>query len=146
MGVPQRPTYDLIADRVLGPNVGQPSSFLDIEHNYASHVAHRLTELRQRLEAKAVAEPVPSETGFVGVEDDGTPVWSHVLSEQRGRPSRQLSESLAPPTEEDGHHPVHTLNIAPSWPKRMPFSSSRTFKQWFVAEENFEAALLRACC
>ena len=143
VGVPQRPTYDLIADRVLGPNVGQPTSFLDIEHNYASHVAHRLTELRQRLEAKTVAEPVPSESGFVGVEDDGTPVWSHVLSEQRGRPSRQLSESLAPPTEEDGHHPVHTLNIAPSWPKRMPFSSSRTFKQWFVAEENFEAT---RCC
>ena len=30
VGVPQRPTYDLIADRVLGPNVGQPSSFLDL--------------------------------------------------------------------------------------------------------------------
>ena len=45
VGVAQRPTYDLIADRVLGPDVGRPSSFLDVEDSYASHVAHRLTQL-----------------------------------------------------------------------------------------------------
>ena len=52
VGVAQRPTYDLIADRVLGPDVGRPSSFLDVEDSYASHVAHRLTQLRQRLETQ----------------------------------------------------------------------------------------------
>ena len=39
VGVSQRPTYDLIADRVLGPSVGEPTSFLDLDSSYADHVA-----------------------------------------------------------------------------------------------------------
>ena len=61
VGVAQRPTYDLIANRVLGPGVESPTSFLDVEDNYASHVAHRLTELRQRLEA----HPMPTTPPWV---------------------------------------------------------------------------------
>ena len=142
VGVPQRPTYDLIANRVLGPDVGRPTSFLDIEDSYASHVAQRLKQLRQRLET----QPLPDNTApstYVGVEDDGTPVWSQVLNEQRGRASTALRPNLAPPQEDEAHHPIRTLNIAPAWPKRMPWSTSSTFKQWFVAEENLDAT---RCC
>ena len=142
VGVPQRPTYDLIADRVLGPNVGRPTSFLDTEDNYASHVAQRLTQLRQRLETQPLPDNTATST-YVGVEDDGTPVWSQILNEQRGRASMALHPNLAPPREDDHHHPVRTLNIAPAWPKRMPWSTSSTFKQWFVANENLDAT---RCC
>ncbi|MEL0266377.1 MAG: DnaA/Hda family protein [Candidatus Poseidoniales archaeon] len=143
VGVAQRPTYDLIADRVLGPDVGRPTSFLDVEDSYASHVAHRLTQLRQRLETQPLPEDTASTSAFVGVEDDGTPVWSQVLDEQRGRASATLRAELAPPQMEDASHPTRLLNIAPAWPKRMPWSTSSTFKQWFVAEENLDAT---RCC
>ena len=91
VGVSQRPTYDLIAERVLGPQVGEPTSFLDAGANYASHVAKRLVELQRRMEQP----PLPQSDGegfYVGVEDDGTPVWSQVLSEQRGRTSNKLGQ------------------------------------------------------
>lgn len=143
VGVAQRPTYDLIANRVLGPGVESPTSFLDVEDNYASHVAHRLTELRQRLEAHPMPDDAALGSAYVGVEDDGTPVWSQVLDEQRGRVSSALNADLAPPEEHEPHHPVRTLSILPTWPKRMPWSSAMTFKQWFVAEENLNAT---QCC
>ena len=143
VGVPQRPTYDLIADRVLGPDVGRPASFLDVEDSYASHVAKRLTQLRQRLETSPLPEDSAAISAYVGVEDDGTPVWSQVLNDQRGRPSTALPVDLAPPQEDELHHPVRTLNIAAAWPKRMPWSTSSTFKHWFVAAENFDAT---RCC
>ena len=47
------------------------------------------------------------------------------------------------PEEHEPHHPVRTLSILPTWPKRMPWSSAMTFKQWFVAEENLNAT---QCC
>ena len=46
VGVAQRPTYDLIADRILGADVGTPSSFLERESGYAHHVAQRLMHLQ----------------------------------------------------------------------------------------------------
>lgn len=143
VGVAQRPTYDLIADRVLGPGLESPSSFLDTEDNYASHVAQRLTELRHRVTTQPLPEVAATDSAFVGVEDDGTPVWSQVLDEQRGRTSSALSVDLAPPEEHEPHHPVRTLNILPSWPRRMPWSTAMTFRQWFVAEENLDAT---QCC
>lgn len=139
VGVPQRPTYDAIAHRILGPNIGEPVSFLDTGDTYATHVAQRLAELRQRLESKPLPGDGGSDDGFVGVESDGTPVWAGVLNEQRGRSSLQLDEELAPLPYEDVHHPVRHQNDTADWPKRMNWSSLKTFKQWFVAEENFEA-------
>ena len=141
VGVSQRPTYDLIADRVLGPQVGEPTSFLNAEANYASHVAKRLVELQRRMEQTPL--PSSNDEGFyVGVEDDGTPVWSQVLNEQRGRTSNKLGQELAPPTEGELHHPARVLDLETAWPKRMGWSTSLTFKQWFVADENMEATRL----
>ena len=139
VGVPQRPTYDAIAHRILGPNVGQPVSFLDTEDNYSTHVAKRLADLRQRLETKQLPTDAVSVDGYVGVESDGTPVWADVLNEQRGRSSSKLSQELASSPLEDAHHPIRNLENTADWPKRMNWSSLKTFKQWFVAEENFEA-------
>ncbi len=140
VGVPQRPTYDLIADRVLGADVGVPNSFLDRETGYSAHVAARLIRLQERLEA---AQPPPASTDasdfFVGVGDDGTPVWSQVLSQQRGEVRNELGEELAPPQPDEAFHATRVLDITSNWPRRLSWSSKLTFKQWFVAEENLQA-------
>ena len=64
--------------------------------NYANHVAERLVELQRRMDQS----PPPSDNDeglYVGDEDDGTPVWSQVLNQQRGRISNQLTSALAHP-------------------------------------------------
>ena len=95
VGVPQRPTYDLIADRVLGPDVGKPASIFDSDTGYASHVAHRLKLLQERLQSADELEDLNTEDdAFVGVEGDGEPVWSNILNEHRGRVSNELDEML----------------------------------------------------
>lgn len=139
LGVPQRPTYDVIAHRILGPDVGVPTSFLDTDDNYSTHVAQRLAQLRERLESKPLPDEATSDDGFVGVERDGTPVWAQVMNEQRGRLSSTLDEELAPLPSDHVHRPARIINNTAEWPKRMNWSSSLTFKQWFVAEENLEA-------
>ena len=144
VGVPQRPTYDLIAERVLGPDVPQHRNFLEEGSTYADHVAMRLRQLQERLNSPAVDE---SENGapsaYVGVEDDGRPVWSQVLEQQRGRASygfQGLSEN-EPPSQPAPSSAVKRASI-PDWPARLTWSNERTFKQWFVAEENFDATRL----
>ena len=112
LGVPQRPTYDLIAHRILGPDVGAPTSFLDTNDTYSTHVAQRLTQLRQRLETKPLPDEQTSNDGYVGVESDGTPVWAQVLNEQRGRLSSTLNEELAPLSSDHVHHPARIINNA----------------------------------
>tara|TARA_Y100000991_G_scaffold35212_1_gene23601 strand:+ start:11029 stop:13056 length:2028 start_codon:yes stop_codon:yes gene_type:complete len=139
LGVPQRPTYDGIAHRILGPDVGAATSFLDNDDNYSTHVAQRLAQLRKRLETKPLPDEQAHEDGFVGVESDGTPVWAQVLNEQRGRVSSILDEELAPVPTDHVQSPARLINNTADWPKRMNWSSTLTFKQWFVAEENLEA-------
>jgi len=143
VGVPQRPTYDLIANRVLGPNVPEHRSFLDEGSAYADHVAQRLRILQERLDSSMIEDnAVGAPSAFVGVEDDGRPVWSQVLDEQRGRPSNAISEDLGLAEESRASLLSSVVEAVPSWPERLTWSSQRTFKHWFVAEENFEATQL----
>ena len=140
VGVEQRPTYDLIAHRVLGPDVGATSSFLDEGSAYADHVAQRLRSLRERLEH---APPQDEEPGdghtYVGLTAEGQPVWSQILDEQRSRAVRHTPKDLSPPPVGDRMHAATMAEPVSSWPARMRMASHQTFKQWFVAEENFEA-------
>jgi chromosomal replication initiation ATPase DnaA len=140
VGVPQRPTYDLIADRVLGSDVGEHRTFLDESSAYGDHVAKRLRHLHERLNAVGQEPTHGAPSTYVGVEDDGRPVWSQVLDEQRGRASYPLAKAEVTSSLEK---PLVGRPVSISdWPTRMTWSSSRTFKQWFVGEENFEATRL----
>ena len=143
VGVPQRPTYDLIAERVLGPDVPQHRTFLDKGSTYADHVATRLRHLQERLNAQPIDEEnLGRESDFVGVENDGRPVWSQVLTHQRGRASHALlGESEFDSTPLPSPAVAHRGPL-PKWPARLSWSAQRTFKQWFVAEENFDATRL----
>tara|TARA_B110000444_G_scaffold154386_1_gene144506 strand:+ start:44286 stop:46340 length:2055 start_codon:yes stop_codon:yes gene_type:complete len=144
VGVSQRPTYDLIADRVLGPSVGEPTSFLDLDSSYADHVAERLKKMRRSSlgdnESHLQSE---GEDGTVGVEGDGRPVWSHILDEHRGRSSVALESELLPVDQDHPLHARNVLEIRGDWPKRMPWSDRLTFRQWFVTDENMRAT--QAC-
>ena len=144
VGVPQRPTYDLIANRILGPDVGEHRSFLDEGSAYADHVAQRLRILQERLDASLVEgdATVGQPSAFVGVEDDGEPVWSQVLNAQRGRPSNALAPELAVAEDDRTSLLSSVVEAVPSWPTRLTWTSQRTFKHWFVGEENFEATQL----
>ncbi len=144
VGVSQRPTYDLIADRVLGPSVDEHTSFLDVNSSYADHVAERLKKLRSSSPEEKKSDALPDGAdGFVGLEGDGRPVWSHILDEHRGRPSVGLESDLVPV---DQNHPLHARNVLEirgDWPKRMHWSDRLTFRQWFVTDENMRST--RAC-
>ena len=140
VGVAQRPTYDLIADRVLGKDVGEHRSFLDRSSAYAEHVAERLRHLQERLNAPPPDDTSPVEqSDYVGVDRDGRPVWMQILDEHRGRASSAPQAPLAPPASDHRHHATRVLDIEPTWPTKLAWSTHRTFKQWFVCEENFEA-------
>ena len=144
VGVSQRPTYDLIADRVLGPSVSEHTSFLDVNSSYADHVAERLKKLRRSSITDEKSDIHPGdEDGLVGLEGDGRPVWSHILDEHRGRPSVGLESDLLPV---DHNHPLHARNVLEirgDWPKRLDWADRLTFRQWFVTDENMRAT--QAC-
>lgn len=139
VGVTQRPTYDLLAERVLGADV---AAYEPKQSGYADHVAARLRTLRGRWTAPA-GETSEEKGAMVGWERDGRPVWRKILDDARGVKS---------PTEEVPEHTIqspgesqtvrHHVNV-PTWPNALVRSTHRTFKTWFVGEENFAAT--QAC-
>jgi chromosomal replication initiation ATPase DnaA len=144
VGVVERPTYDLVADAVLGKGSRehQPTMRLDQDDDsLASIVASRLRSLRERT-AKSIdsqQHPVDEADFFVGLETDGRPVWESVLDAQRGRSIHELPEHLAqPPSHSAFHHSV-TAPIHAPWPTRLRPESHMSFKQWFTVEENLRA-------
>ena len=143
VGVPQRPTYDMIADRVLGPHLPQHRTFLDQGSAYADHVAERLRHLQERLQSSPVeAASNERSSAYVGVEDDGQPVWSHVLQMQRGQSIHPI-QGNGSTTEVEALMPKQSVpHERPPWPASMTWSTQGTFKQWFVGDENFEATQL----
>ncbi len=46
------------------------------------------------------------------------------------------------PASQPAPSPVVKRASIPDWPARLTWSNERTFKQWFVAEENFDATRL----
>ena len=85
VGVANRPTYDLIADGILGKNEDyQPKlSLSKTGGEVSSLVAERLKNLRERTLSKISSETNIAESSFFGFESDGTPIWSSVVSGQR---------------------------------------------------------------
>lgn len=141
VGVEQRPTYDIVAERVLGTNVAthRPSW---TDSGYASHVAERLAQLRKRWDATSpVTNQDDDPSSFIGWEADGRPVWRRVLDEHRGVEPAVADDDplpeieMTPATSLTGHDAVSGV----AWPPQVRRSSHMTFKHWFVGEENFAA-------
>ena len=145
VGVEQRPTYDLVAERVLGTNVASHRPGWT-DSAYATHVAERLGQLRERWDAPSPVTKLDDEpSSFIGWEADGRPVWRRVLDEHRGVETEVVDNDpspaieLPPPSSFTSHDSV----ASPAWPPHVVRSSHMTFKHWFVGEENFAAT--QAC-
>ena len=143
VGVKSRPTFDLIADGVLGSessNYHPKVKLTDSQGDVSSLVAERIKNLRERTLSKISSETNIVEDSFFGFESDGTPIWSSVVNGARAIESKIHHEQLQPP-EAMHHHSVH-VPIVVAWPKQLQLTSHNTFKNWCVVSENKRATQL----
>jgi len=140
VGIEQRPTYDLVAERVLGANVASHRPGWT-DSGYATHVAERLDRLRKQWDASSpVTNLDDNATSFIGWEADGRPVWRRVLDEHRGTETVVDDDPLPPiQTPPSSSFKGHDSVTGSAWPPHVIRSSHMTFKHWFVGEENFAA-------
>ena len=143
VGVKNRPTYDLLADGVLGQeseNYQPKISVRDSNNDVSTLVAQRLKNLRERTLNKISSDANMSENTFFGFESDGTPIWSSVVSGAREIDDKQhyLSEKPASTT----HHHSTQIPVVVNWPKELLFSTHNTFKTWCTVSENKRATQL----
>ena len=99
VGVKSRPTFDLIADGVLGSessNYHPKVKLTDSQGDVSSLVAERIKNLRERTLSKISSETNIVEDSFFGFESDGTPIWSSVVSGARAIESKIHHEQLQP--------------------------------------------------
>ena len=143
VGVKSRPTFDLIADGVLGseskdyhPKVKLTTSQGDV----SSLVAERIKNLRERTLSKISSETNIVEDSFFGFESDGTPIWSSVVNGARAIESKNHHAELEA-SKIMHHHSVH-VPVTVNWPKELQFTSHNTFKDWCVVSENKRATQL----
>ena len=141
-GIVERPTFDLVADKVLGKESKRrkPAIVLNSTGDSLSDIAaRRIRSLRQRTYEQIEQGTDETEDGFFGMEEDGRPVWERILDDQRGRVTLALPPELAPV---DMNSPYHHEVSAPSegnWPQRLRPEVRMSFKQWFITDENFRA-------
>ena len=141
VGVRNRPTYDLIADGVLGKNTDKYQPKLSIAESAVEtnkSVSERIKDLRNRTLRKMSEEDKSVADGFFGFENDGTPIWSSVVTSERKLTARVFD----PPQEQSSHH--HSIHIPSSydWPKSLGLNNHNTFKTWFTVSENKRATQL----
>ena len=73
-GVAERPTFDLVADKVLGKESKRRTPALDLQSNgdsLSDIAARRIRSLRQRTYEQIEDVIEEEESGFLGLEEDG---------------------------------------------------------------------------
>ena len=144
-GIVERPTFDVVADKVLGKESKRRRPSLDLKSNgdsLADIAARRIRSLRQRTYEEIEQHTGGSEEtedGYVGMEEDGRPVWERILDEQRGRVTLALPPDLAPVDSDSPFHHDVTVPTEGAWPQRLRPESRMSFKQWFTTNENYRA-------
>ena len=143
VGVKSRPTFDLIADGVLGSqshDYRPKLKFDNIQSDVSSIVAERIKNLRERTLNKISSDTNISEDSFYGFESDGTPIWSSVVSGARAIEAK--SHHVGDETHDVTHHHSVHIPIIVNWPKELGYNSHNTFKNWCVVAENKRATQL----
>ena len=128
-GVKTRPTFDVIADNVLGEN-SQWKPTVNIEEGDTSLsqiAAKRIGEMRDRQEIDETEEELFGDS--FGLMKDGRPVWAEVLDNQRGY------------TTNFTDYGMKDLSFKPIWPPVQKLSDHKTWKNWHVVEENSRASM-----
>lgn len=123
-----RPTFDIVADQVLGKNPNwRPSIDLEEgESSLAQIAARRIGEMREKLEFEEGDEESLGES--LGLLKDGRPVWAEVLDNQRGYATNYSDFGMK------------DLSFKPVWPPVQKLSDHKTWKNWHVVEENSRAS------
>ena len=125
--VTTRPTFDLIADKVLGKQERDtPMTELSNNSTLAKIAAQRMNKLRDEKQIIEIEdEKFGDEIGFMS---DGRPIWTDILDTQRGYSIN--SQELQ----------VRDTNFKPKWPPILRLSDHKTWKTWSVLEENQRAS------
>ena len=128
-GVKTRPTFDIVADQILGePTSWKPSIDLDEGENSLSQIAaKRIGEMRERQEIEEGEEELLGES--FGMLKDGRPIWAEVLDTQRGYSTNFTAYGMK------------DLAFRPLWPPVQKLSDHNTWKSWHVVEENSRASM-----
>jgi chromosomal replication initiation ATPase DnaA len=141
-GVVERPTFDVVADKVLGKESKRRRPAVDLTSNgdsLADIAARRIRSLRQRTYEQIEKNTDETEDGYFGMEEDGRPVWERILDDQRGRATLALPPELAPVDSNSPFHHEVTVPTEGAWPQRLRPEIRMSFKQWFTTDENFRA-------
>ena len=141
-GIVERPTFDLVADKVLGKESKRRRPALDLNSNgdsLADIAARRIRSLRQRTYEQIEQHTEETEDGYFGMEEDGRPVWERILDDQRGRVTLALPPELAPVESDSPFHHEVAVPTEGAWPPRLRPEIRMSFKQWFITDENFRA-------
>ena len=125
--VTTRPTFDLIADKVLGKQERDtPMTELSNNSTLAKIASQRMNKLRDEKQIIEIEdEKFGDEIGFMS---DGRPIWTDILDTQRGYSIN--SQELQ----------VRDTNFKPKWPPILRLSDHKTWKTWSVLEENQRAS------
>ena len=128
-GAKTRPTFDIVADHVLGEDTSwKPSINLDEGETSLSQIAaKRIGEMRERQEFEEGEEELLGES--FGVLKDGRPIWAEVLDTQRGYSTNFTDYGMK------------DLAFRPLWPPVQKLSDHNTWKSWHVVEENSRATM-----
>tara|TARA_B100001113_G_scaffold34370_1_gene24409 strand:+ start:645 stop:2396 length:1752 start_codon:yes stop_codon:yes gene_type:complete len=128
-GAKTRPTFDIVADHVLGEDTAwKPSINLDEGETSLSQIAaKRIGEMRERQEFEEGEEELLGES--FGVLKDGRPIWAEVLDTQRGYSTNFTDYGMK------------DLAFRPLWPPVQKLSDHNTWKSWHVVEENSRATM-----
>ncbi|MAV44004.1 MAG: hypothetical protein CMA30_05960 [Euryarchaeota archaeon] len=147
VGVSSRPTFDILADHVLGreSRTFKPSIELNNRgEDISDVVASRIQKLRDRTLSSVEEDSQNNfydENDYFGYVSDGTPIWKSVVNGQR-RTEHLSNHELEQDVSLLAHH--HTVHIPKEfdWPKKLDFESHNTFKQWVTVVENRRATQL----
>ena len=128
-GVKTRPTFDIVADQILGePTSWKPSIDLEEGDTSLSQIAaKRIGEMRDRQEIEEGDEELLGES--FGLLKDGRPIWAEVLDTQRGYSTNFTDYGMK------------DLAFRPLWPPVQKLSGHNTWKSWHVVEENSRASM-----
>ncbi len=127
-GTEIRPTFDIVADQILGKSTKWKSSVNldDGETSLSQIAAKRIGEMREKFEFEEGDEDLLGDS--LGLLKDGRPVWAEVLDNQRGYFSDYSDFGLK------------DLSFIPLWPPLQKLSDHKTWKNWHVVEENSRAS------
>ena len=127
-GTEIRPTFDIVADQVLGktPTLKPSVNLDDGDSSLAQIAAKRIGEMREKLEFEEGDEELLGDS--LGLLKDGRPVWAEVLDNQRGYSTNYSDFGMK------------DLSFKPVWPPVQKLSDHKTWKNWHVVEENTRAS------